>query len=112
MKKYLLGLFAIVLAVGFSAFSVNRANVNMKFNGNASIQSQRQDPTKYSKVSSVSCPSTLYTCSVLVDEQYVDASGNFISSITITSSSPSTQLVVKDNGTQINSTTSFRSTPQ
>lgn len=53
MKKYSLGLLAVIFAVG-SSFAVKTYAPIWKFNGNSALATDRVDQTKYSS-SSVTC---------------------------------------------------------
>lgn len=71
MKKYLLGFSAIVLAIGFSAFTkpVKPAFAThfFKFMGDPTISSQVLDLTKYTEENPSTCPSsTEIACSITV----------------------------------------------
>jgi hypothetical protein len=78
MKKYFLGLFAIVLAVGFSAFtkSVKKdgsfATVMLTFIGDPTVQSQVADETLWVEAVPHSCSLVPdKACAMEVDESFL-----------------------------------------
>ena len=102
MKKYLLGLFAIALAVGFSAFTAvknHRAPVVLTFQGNAEVPGDITTNTLYEDLGAPSCQNPNHRlCSITVDDQYVD-----------NSTSPATLVsTVSITATQIGSTTFYQ----
>ena len=87
MKKYLFGLFAIIIAVGAVAFKTPAkfSTANFQFTGDATVQSQVEDPANWVRLTgSLSCTGgDQKACKITaIDEAYYDA--NFILNKTAT----------------------------
>jgi uncharacterized protein YxeA len=73
MKKYLLGIIAIVMAITFSAFTVEknkapeRAMQNYSYN-NYPDDTFINDPTHYTQVSTLNCLGTAHRCGVKAND--------------------------------------------
>ena len=66
MKKYLLGVFAIALAVGFSAFKVKKDVTLYRYNG-LQTENERKIATNYTKSESdIICLGSGNECAVLM----------------------------------------------
>jgi len=73
MKKYLLGIIAMVMAVTFSAFTSEKNNLSGGLMQNTSIIIIRMTllkmtPTHYSQVSTLNCTGTLHRCGVKAND--------------------------------------------
>lgn len=64
MKKNLLGLVAIVAALGMSAFDTFRVDTIYQYNTTDQTKTARETATNYIKVSSVTCSGTGNECAV------------------------------------------------
>ena len=66
MKKYLFGVFAIALAVGFSSF-VNKTTVRFEYQLDTYLQSEVEDVANYIQESSKTCGAVDKACMIEVD---------------------------------------------
>jgi hypothetical protein len=67
MKKYLFGVFAIALALGFSAFKSKKADIRFEYQLSTFTLAQVQNPANYAPGSSVTCGSLDKACMIEVD---------------------------------------------
>jgi hypothetical protein len=109
MKKYLFGIFAIVLAIGFSAFtpkkSIGKFSTTMYYQPASDFsQTAVQNKSNWSTTAnSGGCGVDNKACQVVVDDAYVSGS-SFISTISLVAqvgSSNSGLLDVRDGGVTI-----------
>lgn len=69
MKKYLLGLFAIVLAIGFTAFTTNPApQVGQWYDFVGTSTSEHDDLDKYEPASPAECPQEVRLCQIFIED--------------------------------------------
>jgi len=115
MKKYLLGLFAVVLAIGFSAFTkvnVNKVDPNAKFTTyyfqfTGTLGTQEDDETKWTEITSIpystlSCPGTFKGCKLKTTSIQTVGSTNYPSFVDVgTSTSPNLTPIVTTNNFEV-----------
>jgi hypothetical protein len=79
MKKFIFGLPAIVLAITLSAFTKpNFSTEKFRFTGtDPNSQTQIQDVTKWIRVASLNCPTSVddKVCELITDDRYFTGTG-------------------------------------
>lgn len=78
MKKYLFGLFAIALAVSFTAFttakSAKRANVTLVYVGASFTQANVQNPANWQEITVPTCGTAgAKACTLIIDDSYLNS---------------------------------------
>lgn len=79
MKKYFLGLVAVCIAVGFSAFTTvsKRDNLTLVFNGNTKSSASVSTASNWQLISEPSCSGAqVQACVVSIPDTYVTPSGS------------------------------------
>ncbi len=76
MKHYLLGIVALCMAVGFTAFKeISKktvADVDIYFDGNPLVQDEIEDPANWKQMSpTFTCDGSLKGCKITVDSEDV-----------------------------------------
>jgi hypothetical protein len=104
MKKYLFGILAIALAIGFSAFSTkkNHNTTFMSYELNTYTQTQVQDKDNWSEFTATGCSASDKACSVEVPTSIIE-NGEFKGSIILNAESgtSSTLLSIFDGQTPV-----------
>jgi hypothetical protein len=105
MKKYLLGLFALVLAIGFSAFNLKPFATTMYYHGPSFLQSDVQNKTNWNTTPQECIEGFDKACQVSVADNLI-SSGAFISTVTLEAEAGSSAalLTVKNSGSAVSST--------
>jgi uncharacterized protein YxeA len=73
MKKYLLGIIAIFMAIAFSAFTIEKHEASGRAMQNYSYNdypddTNKNDPTHYTQVATLSCIGTAHRCGVIAND--------------------------------------------
>lgn len=73
MKRYFLGIIAIIMAIAFSAFTIKKSQVSERAMQNYSYNDYPDDtfindPTHYTLVSTLNCVGTAHRCGVKAND--------------------------------------------
>lgn len=103
MKKYFYGIFALLLAVGFSSFEKATTSTRIAYELTTFASGDVQTLANWSE-GDISCPTgDVKACEFVVPDQYIDGSGNLINVTIVTSgSNPAKVTAVKAGNPLVN----------
>ena len=82
MKKYLLGLFAVVLAIGFSAFTAKEKNNRIFYYQGPNLSEAQVETESNWTTSAITClAGSTKACQFEIPDSYVTGSGSTLSSL-------------------------------